>query len=304
MKKSLFRVICVVLLLLVCAGSALAAPEMLVPGGCTVGIKLQMKGLLVTQVEEGSAAEAAGMKKGDIITQVNGQSAETAQFLKQSIDEHPVALMVLRGGKEAQFLVTPKQRKLGLHIRDSVAGIGTVTYYDPVTGDFGALGHGVNEASSGQPVPVEGGALIESSVVEVKKGKAGTPGELKGTFDLEKILGQVEQNCDHGIYGTMSNPLSRKPLPVAQTDEIRTGKATILSNVSGKDIQTYTVEILKLYPEAQESGRNMLLKVTDKDLLRATGGIVQGMSGSPILQNGKLVGAVTHVLVNDPTRGY
>lgn len=288
----------------VCTISAWARPQMLVPGGCTVGIKLNTKGLVVTGFEGQSPAKEAGLKKGDVIIEVDGEQIHTTAALKENIDDEEIVLTVLRNGKEAEFCVTPRHRQIGAYVRDSVAGIGTVTYYDPVTGSFGALGHGVNDVNSADLIPVEDGALVGSSVVEVEKGKNGTPGELKGKFDLKTILGTVDRNCAHGIFGELTTPISAKPLPVGSTEEVKAGKATILSNVSGSEVREYSVEILKIYPHADETGRNMLLKITDKELLSTTGGIVQGMSGSPIIQDGKLVGAVTHVLVNDPTKGY
>ena len=304
MKKQYLRLLCAVFAVLVCTSTALAAPELLIPGGCTVGIQMQTKGVVVTGFEEGSAAEAAGVKKGDIIIEADGKTVHTTETLKDSISKEDMVLTILRNGKEAEFCVTPKEKRLGAFVRDSVAGIGTLTYYDPMSGAFGALGHGVNDANSSQLIPVEEGVVVSSSVAEIVRGKNGTPGELKGRFALTSPIGSVKKNCDHGIFGSLNGPLAGKPLPVAAVDEIRTGRASILSNVSGTDVRAYTVEIIKLYPHADTTGRNLLLKVTDKDLLAATGGIVQGMSGSPIIQDGKLIGAVTHVLVNDPTRGY
>ena len=304
MKKQAIRLFCAVFALWVCTLSVLAAPQMLIPGGSTVGIKLHTKGVVITGFEEESTAKEAGLKKGDMITKVDGKTIHTTQELKENIPNQQVVLTVLREGKEAEFCVNPRTGRLGAYVRDTVAGIGTVTYYDPISGTFGALGHGVNDAGSGNLIPVEDGDVVSSCVCEVVKGKHGTPGELKGKFDLKKVLGRVSCNSPYGIFGSLHTPVSAKPLPVAQAGEVQLGKAVILSNVSGTKVKEYDVEILKLYPFAGSSGRNMLLKVTDSELLSATGGIVQGMSGSPIIQDGKLVGAVTHVLVNDPTRGY
>ena len=304
MKKQALRLFCAVFAVWVCTLSALAAPQMLIPGGSTVGIKLHTKGVVITGFEEGSTAKEAGLKKGDMITKVDGKTIHTTKALQESVDNRQVILTVLRNGKEAEFCVTTQSGRIGAYVRDTVAGIGTVTYYDPLSGTFGALGHGVNDAASGSLIPVTDGEVVQSSVCEVVKGKHGTPGELKGNFDLKTVLGSVRRNCSYGIFGSLYAPISAKPLPVAQAGEVQQGKAVILSNVSGDKVKEYDVEILKLYPCAGSTGRNMLLKVTDSELLSATGGIVQGMSGSPIIQDGKLVGAVTHVLVNDPTRGY
>jgi len=304
MKKQIIRLVCAYWAVLVCSLCAQAAPRMLIPGGNTVGIKLNTKGLVVTGFAEDSAAKAAGMKKGDIITEVDGETIHTVAALRECVGTEEMVLTVLRNGREAEFCITPKTGQLGAYVRDSVAGIGTVTYYDPVTGDFGALGHGVNDSETSVLIPVEDGAVVSSAVTEVKRGKAGEPGELKGKFDLQSVLGSVEKNAVHGIFGTMTEAISAKPLPVADAEEVTIGEATILSNISGSEVREYDVEILKISPRPDDTGRNLLLRVTDKELLKTTGGIVQGMSGSPIIQNGKLIGAVTHVLVNDPTRGY
>ena len=304
MRKQLNRLLCAICAALVCSLSVHAAPQMLIPGGGTVGIKLNTRGLVVTGFEENSPAKDAGVKKGDVIMQVDGQVIHTADTLRGCVDKEEVILTVLRDGKTAQVCVTPRTGQLGAYVRDSVAGIGTVTYYDPMTSRFGALGHGVNDVHSSALIPVREGAVVASSVTEVKKGTAGHPGELKGTFDTHTVLGKVEENDKHGIFGVFRDPVREKPLPVGTAETVKEGKATIRSNIAGTEIKEYDVWILKINPLANDTGRNLLLKVTDKELLQTTGGIVQGMSGSPIIQDGKLVGAVTHVLVNDPTRGY
>ena len=307
MKKMWFRCGAAWLLAWVCCCQAWAMPKELIPGGCTVGIKLYSRGVIVTEVDPHSAAEQAGLKKGDVILAVDGAEVHTAEGLRRSLDDE-VILTVLRKGKKTDVAAEPKEtaegRRLGAYIRDSMAGIGTVTYCDPETGDFGALGHGVNDVDTRELLPLEAGVVVPSSVSEVKRGQAGEPGELKGIFDVRQILGKVKDNTEKGIFGTMETPLSGKPLPVAEESAIKTGPAWILSNIRGEEVRAYSVEILKIYSNDRERGRNMLLQVTDEELLQQTGGIVQGMSGSPIIQDGKLIGAVTHVLVNDPTRGY
>ncbi len=308
MKKRMFRLAAALCLFFCLIVQAAALPKTLIPGGCTVGIKLCAKGLVVTGFETESAAQAAGLQKGDVIIQVDGETVHTVTALRDSLEARQVVLTVLREGKEAAFCVTPASTsegpRLGAYVRDSMAGIGTVTYYDPDTGDFGALGHGVNDVDTAVLMPMEAGVVVESSVADIQKGKSGAPGELKGKFDVSQILGEVEANTEHGIFGTLTVPISGKPLPVAESGEVEAGAATILANISGHNVEAYTVNILKIYPHANETGRNLLLEITDQRLLTETGGIVQGMSGSPIIQNGKLIGAVTHVLVGDPTTGY
>jgi stage IV sporulation protein B len=192
-------------------------------------------------------------------------------------------------------------------MRDGIAGIGTLTFYDPDTGTFGALGHAVNDIESGVIIPFRAGAVMRSVVTDVVQGKAGMPGQLRGSFNVDSILGTLTDNSPSGIFGKMSeNEMIRgkAALPVADASEIKTGPATILSNVSGTDVVEYKVEVTRVYTGNEAIGRSMMISVVDQALLTKTGGIVQGMSGSPIIQDGKLIGAVTHVLVNDPTRGY
>ena len=295
MKKQIIRFLTAVCLALACSLSAAALPKTLIPGGCTVGVKLYTQGLVVTGFESRSAAKAAGLKKGDVIIQVDGEAVHTAAALRECLEEEQVILKILRNGREAEFCVRPNGNQIGAYVRDSLAGIGTVTYYDPDTGAFGALGHGVSDSETKMLLPVEAGVVVQSSIADVKKGRDGAPGELKGSFDVSTILGKVERNAERGIFGTLDVPIPGTPLPVAEAGEAEPGPAEIWANVDGQEVRSYSVEILRIYPHADETGRNMLLEVTDPDLLYATGGIVQGMSGSPIIQDGKLVGAVTHV---------
>ena len=304
MKQKLMRLAVILWVVTCCTLPASALPGTLIPGGCTVGVKLYTQGLVVTGFEAGSPAKAAGLKKGDVIVEADGEAVHTTASLREHIEDEPVVLTVLREGKRASFCVTPRDDAIGAYVKDSVAGIGTVTYYDPNTGAFGALGHGVCGGDTGQLVPVEAGVVVPSTVTQVRRGSGGDPGELKGKFDVEAIQGEIAKNTEQGIFGNLSVPLTGKPIPVGRSRDVEKGPATILANVSGREVQAYEVEILKVFSDNGESGRNLLLKITDPNLLTATGGIVQGMSGSPIVQNGKLVGAVTHVLVNDPTRGY
>ena len=298
-------VLCAALFLSV---EAAAAPKMLIPGGCTIGMKLDTQGVLVTGFAEESSAERAGLKKGDVIIEVDGEAVHTVAALQESLEESQVVLTVLRNGKEAEFCVNPQKTedgsRLGAYVRDSVAGIGTVTYYDPNTGNFGALGHGVNDAETSILMPLEAGVVVRSTVSQVEKGKVGKPGELRGVFHVDDILGEVSANTEQGVFGRLTTPVAGTPVPVASPEEVHPGEAEIRCNVSDHEVATYCVEIEKVFSNTSHTGRNLMLKITDPALLAATGGIVQGMSGSPILQDGKLVGAVTHVLVNEPTKGY
>lgn len=292
------------------------------PMGKTVGIKLFSEGVLVIGLSEirtdqgnASPAKACGLQEGDIITHINSQevnSIEAVQSVLQSLAGKEMSVRILRDKAQSQLTAQAVQcssdgaYKLGAWIRDSMAGIGTMTFYDPESKIFGTLGHGINDIDTAMLMPLESGSIMPSSVSDVKKGLTGQPGELHGTFQVEKDLGQLYANTPGGVFGLLTDDsmISNQQLvPVAKGSEVKTGKATILSNVTGVKVEEFEVEIIKLFPNAQDT-RNLMLHVTDQRLLSATGGIVQGMSGSPILQDGKLIGAVTHVLLNDPTRGY
>jgi stage IV sporulation protein B len=186
-----------------------------------------------------------------------------------------------------------------------MAGIGTVTWYDPNTKTFAALGHGITDVDTGALMPIRSGSILPTTVTGVEKGAKGAPGQLHGSFDLTLELGSLTVNSDSGVFGTLSETAwAGDPIPVAKRSQVQVGEAEILANISGNEVEHYQVEIKRIYPQGLSQGRDLLIEVTDPALLSTTGGIVQGMSGSPILQNGRLVGAVTHVLVNDPTQGY
>jgi stage IV sporulation protein B len=254
------------------------------------------------------------VKAGDVITRVGKTRITSGDILKdvlKKLDGAPVAVQVARGGETVQITVTPHRTgegeySFGLMVRDGVSGIGTVTFYDPETGAYGALGHSVSDGETGLLLPLRDGTITRASVTDVAKGRSGTPGQLHGAFDFERKLGSITVNSDCGIFGVLSDgdAIQRAALPAAEDSELHTGAATILSNVSGSEVKEYQAEITRVYTGAEAVGRSMLVTVTDPALLEQTGGIVQGMSGSPIIQDGKLVGAVTHVLINDPTKGY
>ena len=304
--KEIYLILASVLMLSISAGAQM--PEKLIPGGNTIGIRAGTKGLLVTAVEEDSPAERAGLRRGDVLLNVEGQPLKKAeQLLSRMADGKMLHLDVERGSRAHAVAVVPEQQgniyRMGAYVRDHVAGIGTVSFYDPEKGTFGALGHGINDPGSELPLEIDAGLVIPSSVCGVVRGVSGAAGQLKGEFDVQHIMGTVSSNTKSGVFGTLTPP-PWKPVPVACSREIRCGAAEILSNVKDRQVQRYSIEILKCMDEKTAQGKDMLIRVTDPELLRSTGGIVQGMSGSPILQDGKLVGAVTHVLVNSPDTGY
>ena len=313
MMRGLTGIGLVVSLVLSIFVSANALPKELVPVGSTVGIEMETEGVVVVDYtdKKTSPGKMVGLRKGDVIVSIDGVMIEDGAHFQSLIDAcngETLPMMIRREG-ESIPIVLPCQVdgnfQMGIYIRDSMAGIGTVTFYDPISGIYGALGHGINDAQSSLLLPLECGTIIPSSVVDVQKSTRGTPGLLKGSFDTTVNLGTVEENTNHGIFGHVENTIStNESVSVATKCEIKTGKVEIYSNLSDDEVVVYEAEIEKIFPLEENSGRNMLLRITDPRLLTMTGGVVQGMSGSPILQNGKLIGAVTHVLVNDPTRGY
>ena len=316
MAKRLLRfgTACLAALLACSASVAMAAevtPRMLVPVGHTVGIKLFSKGVVVVKLSDGGTpARTCGLRTGDVIIQCGGStvtSSEQFQSLLQTCGG-TAELEVRRNGNSVTLSVEPERNDQGVYcigawIRDSMAGIGTMTYYDPATATFGALGHGITDVDTAQLMPFSNGSILPSTVKAVKKGEAGSAGELRGGFDLTGDLGDLYANTASGVFGTLDGDYAPAQAQAVPTGEPETGAAVIRSNIRGDEVREYTVEILKTVPNSRD-GRDMVLSVTDPELIEATGGIVQGMSGSPILQNGKLVGAVTHVLLNDPTKGY
>ncbi len=292
-----------------------------IPIGKAVGIKLFSDGVLVVglspvETEQGSCypGRDCGLKEGDVITHINGEEVDTIEQVQAVVAQQrdtPLTIQAVRGQRQLQLTAEAAENsqgnyQLGVWLRDSMAGIGTMTFYDPESGIFGALGHGINDVDTAMLMPLESGSIMPASVSDVKKGESGSPGELHGQFDLKRDLGTLYANTNLGIFGQM--PLEnletqRKPIPVASREEVEVGPATILSNIRGDEVEEFDIEIIKVYSPG-ENTRNLMIQVTDPELLDVTGGIVQGMSGSPILQNGRLVGAVTHVLVNDAARGY
>ena len=303
MKKLIQRT-AILLFILMCTPRADAA-ELLIPVGKVIALELENDCVTVAAFDGDGCGD---LRIGDEIQAIDGQEIDSAADVRCALEKSDgaVEVEVLRGKETLRFSLTPRITadgpRLGVYLRQGVTGIGTVTYYNPDTGDFGALGHGVN-TPDGKIVDMEQGRAYAARVLSVRRGKVGQPGQLMGALSTAEPLGKLSENTPAGVFGTCGG-WSGQPMPTAAPDQVRTGKATILSTVSGDAPQEYSVEILKIYANSDKMGRNLLLKVTDPNLLQTTGGIVQGMSGSPIIQDGKLVGAVTHVLVNDPTTGY
>jgi stage IV sporulation protein B len=291
----------------------------LVPIGKTVGVSLDTKGLLVLGtgqvcLEGNDTVEPCKgvFKTGDLLMQANGReliNKETFIDVVTKSDGEEIDVLLERKGEKKHVSVKPAYSqadqafKLGVWVRDSIQGIGTITYYDPKSNKFGALGHGVYDVDTGELMIIKKGTIIPTQLTDIIKGEKGEPGELAGVIEQGQSLGEVRKNTEVGIYGKLNNSseFNGTALPIGLKQEIKIGKAEILSNIEGENIEKYEIEIESI---GKGIGKDMMIRITDKRLLNKTGGIVQGMSGSPIIQNGQLIGAVTHVLVNDPERGY
>lgn len=292
--------------------------------GNSIGVKLYTDGVLVVDITDVTAkdgkkispAKNAGIKTGDFIRELNGDKITNIDSLKTAVEklgENKAKIVFVRDGKIKESAILPVKSaddntlKLGMWVKDSTAGIGTMTFYDKETKTFGALGHGIS-SEGGVLMPHLKGSIVKSSIIDVKKGKSGEPGELQGLFlGGDSKIGSITKNIKYGIFGTVekdTNIPQTNEFFVASASEITQGEAYILSNISGDEVKEYKVEIQKVMLHNENSTKGMVIKVTDENLINLTGGIVQGMSGSPIIQNGKLIGAVTHVFVNDPTKGY
>lgn len=301
-------------------------PKTLVVGGQAIGVKLHTKGALVVGItdftsqdgETVNPAKNAGISTGDIIEKVNNETVQNATHLSELINKFSsktINLSIRRGDTTFNIKLTPIKDKsdgafkIGTWVRDSTAGVGTLTFYDPKTMRYASLGHAITDVDTKTNLSVGNGEIVISRIIDIKLGEKGTPGELKGSFtDDDKAIGTIDKNTDYGIYGTLkttlSNPLYQVPLEVGKKEEVKLGKATILCTLDNTGIKEYECEIIKINTQDKPSPKSMVVKITDKRLLDRTGGIVQGMSGSPIIQDGKIIGAVTHVFINDPTQGY
>lgn len=297
--------------------------QYVIPGGMAIGIYMETDGVLVLSTEcmecvDGNEYEPAKnlVKPGDYIVEMNGEDIDSKRELVQAVNKLESSEVILRLRRDEEYIdvkmqsveVKSKQYKLGIWVKDSIQGLGTLTYLT-MNGEFGALGHGIHDSETNELIEIEKGSVYNTNIVGIQKGQKGEPGGLEGViiYRSSNKLGVIYDNTEDGIHGSIKEPETFcgdvKPVEICKKEEIQLGKASILCSIDGT-VKEYEIKIKNIDSYAKDANKGIIIEVTDEKLLELTGGIVQGMSGSPILQNGKIVGAVTHVLVNDPTRGY
>lgn len=291
-----------------------AYSDYIIPGGESLGIEIQSEGILVVGFYKVNGKYNKGtpnIKVGDRILSVEGQPINTIEELvdamESSVDKGTVELQIDRDGKSKtvnlELVKEGDKYKTGLYVKDEITGIGTLTYIDPETMIYGALGHNIVETNTNRTVEVKTGTIFRSKVTSIDRSISGVPGGKNAQFYSSTVFGSIEKNIASGIYGTYTDQLpERETVKVATLDEVKLGKATIYTVLEGETLGEYEIEITKV--DTTSSSKNIYFKVTDEVLLEKTGGIVQGMSGSPIIQNGKIIGAVTHVVISNPSSGY
>lgn len=301
---------------------SVAEPKYVVPSGDNIGVKLYTDGVLVVNISEFttkdgrlvSPAKTGGLEVGDRIVAVNGNKVNTAEELVKYVSsENPTVELtavrysnVFKVSLTAETVENSDRPRMGMWVRDSAAGIGTLTYYDPSNSSFAALGHAICDSDTKDIMKLRKGNIMSCKILSVNKGEYGIPGELVGTFG-ENTVGVIKDNNELGIYGKIENYRDTEfseAVEVAQRYLVKEGEAVILANIDGNGVREYSIEITKVSKSPKIDNKGLVIKITDDELIEKTGGIVQGMSGCPILQNGKLIGAITHVFVNDSARGY
>lgn len=296
-----------------------------VPMGNLIGAKLYTSGVLVVGMSEiqgddqqkHKPYEESGIEEGDMIVEMDSKKIANTDELVETVNSSKGKVIQIKYVRNDEIITTSIQPiksedneyKLGLWVRDAAAGVGTLTFYEPSTGKFAALGHGIVDVDTGDIINIANGELVTSNLVAIKKGEKGTPGEIKGSIDSGVTIGNISKNTNFGVFGLVSNKNNlnlngAKEYEVALRSEIQTGEAEIICELENGKKEKYKIEISKIYTSNNYDNKSMMIKITDERLLQKTGGIIQGMSGSPIIQNGKFVGAITNVLVSDPTTGY
>lgn len=314
-KKMKTYAIIILLSLFIMPNYILAYSSYIIPGGENIGIELNSKGVMVVglyKVNETYPGKDANLKVGDTIETVNDKKVSNINDLVDAIDSdcNNARITYIRNNEKLQTnLSLTKDNngvcKTGLYVKDSISGLGTLSFIDPNTKVFGALGHEIIEKSTGKILEIKDGKIFHSDVTGIERSENGVPGEKNATFYSKQVTGTINENTEKGIFGIYEEDLpNKKQYKVATIEQIKKGKAKILTVLSGNEVKEYDIEITKINTNMSQKTKNILFTITDSELLEKTGGIVQGMSGSPIIQGDKIVGAVTHVVVNDPTNGY
>ena len=300
--------------LLIIPTYTLAYSDYILAGGENIGIELNSKGVIIVgtyEVNGKNPAKEAGIHAGDKITKINNKEVssieEMLNIVEKTTNKENIDITYLRAGKENKTTLRLTKTndniyKTGLYVKDTISGVGTLTYIDPNTKLFGALGHEIIEKNTGQKLEIKDGKIYSSTVTGITRSDIGKPGEKNARYDSSNIFGKVKENTTNGIFGNYTSTLPDKKLyKVAKDNEVKMGDATILTVIDGNTVESFGINILKV---STNEVKNILFEITDSKLLKKTGGIVQGMSGSPIIQDDYIVGAVTHVVVDDPTKGY
>lgn len=300
--------------LLIIPNYTLAYSDYIVAGGENIGIELNSKGVIIVgtyEVNGINPAKEANLRAGDKIIKINNKDVinieEMLKVIENSNNKSNVKITYLRGNKTNDTSLKLSKSndniyKTGLYVKDSISGVGTLTFIDPNTKLFGALGHEIIEKNTGQKLEIKDGKIYSSTVTGITRSDIGKPGEKAARYDSSDIFGNVKENTTSGIFGNYTSTIPDKKLyKVAKEDEVKTGNATIFTVIDGNTIESFAINILRIN---KNTTKNILFEITDSRLLKNTGGIVQGMSGSPIIQDNFIVGAVTHVVVDDPTKGY
>lgn len=296
-----------------------------IPMGNLIGAKLYTSGVLVVGMSEIQGQdlkkykpyENSGIEEGDMIVEMDSKKIANTNELVETVnksDGKEIQIKYIRNDETITTSIQPvksesNEYKLGLWVRDAAAGVGTLTFYEPSTGKFAALGHGIVDVDTGGILNIANGELVTSNLIAIQKGEKGKPGEIKGSIDSGVTIGEISKNTNFGVFGLVSNKTNlnlknAKEYEIALRSEIKTGEAQVICELENGKKETYNIEIEKVYASNNYDNKSMLIKITDERLLQKTGGIIQGMSGSPIMQNGKFIGAITNVLVSDPTTGY
>lgn len=312
LKNNFIKILLTILLIIPLY--TLAYSQEVIPGGETIGIEVNSKGVLVVgfyEVDNEFIAKNAGFKIGDVITKINDTKVESIDSMVEIINNsnsNTINFKVLRNSKEKEITLNIKfgsdeVLKTGLYVKDKINGVGTLSYIDPTTRIFGSLGHEILESNTASKFEIKDGKIYEAIVSGVVKSKVGSAGEKNASYNQEEVYGNIEENDTTGIYGTYTEDIdTTNTIEIGEKNTVTTGEATIRTVIKDNTVEEFEINILKINTDSKT--KNILFEITDKELLEATGGIVQGMSGSPIIQNNKLIGAVNYVIVNDPTKGY